>query len=173
MTTEEKQALFAKLPEILQGASIGQLNMIVEGGAKVVYQEQHFQGDQKPVNSDANQKPAKEAIMDYLWRLKPVIREQYLSVYGEIWDGILELNEVKMQIYQKGKQRDTTFNRNLLAQIIHQVSDRLYLPTANTVKMAEYLEPEKGMEHPVRQKLGESPEKPIKKAVDEYMKSKI
>ena len=173
MTTEEKQALFAKLPEILQGASIGQLNMIVEGGAKVVYQEQHFQGDQKPVNSDANQKPVKEAIMDYLWRLKPVIREQYLSVYDEIWDGILELHEVKMQIYQKGKQRDTTFNRNLLAQIIHQVSDRLYLPTANTVKMAEYLEPEKGMEHSVRQKLGESPEKTNKKAVDEYMKSKI
>ena len=101
MTTEEKQALFAKLPEILQGANIGQLNMIVESGAKVVYQEQHFQGEQKPANSDAN------------------------------------------------------------------------LPTANTVKMAEYLEPEKGIEHPVRQKLGESPEKPIKKAVDEYMKSKI
>ena len=173
MTTEEKQALFAKLPGILQGANIGQLNMIVESGAKVVYQEQHFQGEQKPANSDANQKPGKEAIMEYLWRLKPVVREQYLSVYGEIWDGILELHEVKMQIYQKGKQQDTTFNRNLLAQIIHQVSDRLYLPTANTVKMAEYLEPEKGMEHPVRQKLGESPEKPIKKAVDEYMKDKI
>ena len=104
MTTEEKQALFAKLPEILQGANIGQLNMIVESGAKVVYQEQHFQGEQKPANSDANQKPGKEAIMEYLWRLKPVVREQYLSVYGEIWDGILELHEVKMQIYQKGKQ---------------------------------------------------------------------
>lgn len=173
MSTELKQAFLSKLPEILKGASIGQLNMFIESGAKAVYQEQHYHNDQKPVTPDANQKQGKEAIMDYLWRLKPVVKEQYISVYAEIWDGILELQEVKMQIYQKGKQQDTTFNRNLLAQIIHQVGDRIYLPTANTVKMAEYLEPEKGIEHPVRQKLGESPEKPIKKAVDEYMKSKI
>ena len=173
MTTEEKKALFESLPDILRGANIAQLNMIVESGAKAVYQEQHFQSDRKPTNSDTGLKQGKEAIMDYLWRLKPVVREQYLAVYAEIWDGILELKEVKMQIYQKGKQQNTTFNRNLLAQIIHQVSDRLYLPTANTVNMAEYLEPEKGAEHSVRQKLGESPEKPIKKAVDEYMKSKI
>ena len=173
MSTELKQAFLSKLPEILKGTSIGQLNMFIESGAKAVYQEQHYHNDQKPVTPDANQKQGKEAIMDYLWRLKPVVKEQYISVYAEIWDGILELQEVKMQIYQKGKQQDTTFNRNLLAQIIHQVGDRIYLPTANTVKMAEYLEPEKGIEHPVRQKLGESPEKPIKKAVDEYMKSKI
>lgn len=173
MTTELKQEFLSKLPEILKGASIGQLNMFIESGAKAVYQEQHYHNDQKPVTPDANQKQGKEAIMDYLWRLKPVVKEQYISVYAEIWDGILELQEVKMQIYQKGKQQDTTFNRNLLAQLIHQVGDRIYLPTANTVKMAEYLEPEKGIEHPVRQKLGESPDKPIKKAVEEYMKSKI
>ena len=111
--------------------------------------------------------------MEYLWRLKPVVREQYLSVYGEIWDGILELNEVKVLIYNKGKQQDTTFNRNLLAQLIHQVGDRLYLPTANTVQMAECLEPGKGQEHSVRQKLGESPEKPIKTAVEAYLKELI
>ena len=173
MTTELKQEFLSKLPEILKGASIGQLNMFIESGAKAVYQEQHYHNDQKPATPDANQKQGKEAIMDYLWRLKPVVKEQYISVYAEIWDGILELQEVKMQIYQKGKQQDTTFNRNLLAQLIHQVGDRIYQPTANTVKMAEYLEPEKGIEHPVRQKLGESPDKPIKKAVEEYMKSKI
>ena len=39
MTNEEKKALLEGMPGMLQGASIGQLNMFVESGAKVVYQE--------------------------------------------------------------------------------------------------------------------------------------
>lgn len=39
MKTEEKKALLESLPGFLQGAQIGQLNMFVESGAKVVYQE--------------------------------------------------------------------------------------------------------------------------------------
>jgi hypothetical protein len=39
--------------------------------------------------------------------------------------------------------------------------------------MAECLEPGKGQEHSVRQKLGESPEKPIKTAVEAYLKELI
>ena len=56
------------------------------------------------------------------------------------------------------------------AQLIHQV-DVIYLPTANTVQMATYLEPEKGVDHPVRQKLGEAPDKDIKNAIADYMKT--
>ena len=173
MTTEQKKAHIENLPEILKGANIGQLNMILESGAKAVYQENHYQNSQKTPSSEDSQKQVKEAVMDYLWRLKPVIREQYLSSYGEIWNGILELNEVKVLIYNKGKQQNTTFNRNLLAQLIHLVGERLYLPTANTVKMAEYLEPEKGQEHSVRQKLGEVPDKTIKKAVEAFLDEQL
>ena len=108
--------------------------------------------------------------MEYVGRLKPVVREQYRNEYDTIWEGILELTQVRTLIYNKGKQQDTTFNRNLLAQIIHQV-DAIYLPTANTVQMSTYLEPEKGVNHPVRQKLGEVPDKAIKKAVEEYLKT--
>ena len=39
MTIEEKRALVAQAMGMLQGASINQLNMFVESGAKVVYQE--------------------------------------------------------------------------------------------------------------------------------------
>jgi hypothetical protein len=39
--------------------------------------------------------------------------------------------------------------------------------------MAECLEPGKGIDHSVRQNLGESPEKDVKKAVEEFMKSII
>ena len=39
MTIEEKKALLESLPELLRGTNIGQFNMIVESGAKVVYKE--------------------------------------------------------------------------------------------------------------------------------------
>ena len=97
-------------------------------------------------------------------------RDSYIDCYDQLWTEILELKEVKMQVYDIGKQQDTKFNRNLVAQIIHQLAATVYLPNANTVKMAQYLEPSKGGDHPVRQKLGESPEKTIKKSVDEYLK---
>ena len=171
MTSEErKKALLERLPDILRGANIGQLNMFIESGAKAVYQEQHFQGSHKDTTAGSDHKQGKEAIMEYVGRLKPVVREQYLARYDEIWAGILEISQVKAVIYDKGKQQDTTFNRNLLAQIIHQV-DMLYLPTANTVQMATHLEPEKGADHPVRQKLGEVPDISIKKAIEDYIKT--
>lgn len=170
MTAEQKKAVIESLPELLKGATIGQLNMFVESGAKAVYQELNVQDSQKPAGNEQASPQGKEAIMEYVGRLRPLVKEQYLAKYDQIWEGILEISQVKAVIYNKGKQQDTTFNRNLLAQLIHQV-DIIYLPTANTVQMSTYLEPEKGVDHPVRQKLGEVPDKAIKKAVEEYMKT--
>ncbi len=39
--------------------------------------------------------------------------------------------------------------------------------------MTTYLEPERGADHPVRQKLGEVPDKDIKNAVEDYMKKHL
>ena len=148
---------------------VGQFIIEMNGDINATYNESKAAVEKK---HDETSPVTKDAIMNYVWRLKPMVKEQYLSIYGDIWEGILGLSEVKMSIYNKGKQQDTTFNRNLVAQIIHQVN-ALYVPSANTVRMAEYLEPGKGVEHPVRQKLGESPDKQIKKAVEAYMKDKI
>ena len=120
-------------------------------------------------NQQSTQLHSNDAIMEYVGRLKPIVRQEFLNSYDQLWSGILELEEVKLQVYDKGKQQDTTFNRNLVAQIIHQVSSWLYVPTANTVRMAEYLEPERGAQHPVRQKLGESPEREVRTAIESYM----
>ena len=100
----------------------------------------------------------------------PVVREEYQSVYVDMWQGILDLKEVKLQVYNKGKQQGTTFNRDFVAQIIHQLGQRIYMPEANSVVMAEHLEPEKGKDHPVRKKLGEMPDRVIVKAIEEQIK---
>ena len=141
---------------------------IAESGSTVSYEAPNKK--MKDDGDDNLQKKGKKAIMEYVGRLRPLVKEQYQEKYDQIWEGILEISQVKAVIYDKGKQQDTTFNRNLLAQLIHQV-DVIYLPTANTVQMATYLEPEKGIDHPVRQKLGEAPDKDIKNAIAEYMKT--
>ena len=128
------------------------------------------QGGKTSKASDNGSGSAKDDIMEYLGRLRPLVKEQYLERYDQIWEGILDISQVKAVIYNKGKQQDTTFNRNLLAQLIHQV-EIIYLPTANNAQMTTYLEPERGADHPVRQKLGEVPDKTIKNAVEEYMKT--
>ena len=111
----------------------------------------------------------KEAIMNYVDRLKPIVKAEYQSRYEELWDELLELHEVKLQVYDKGKQQDTTFNRNLVAQIIHMMKDKLYLSSVNAAQMAEHLEPGKGVAHSVRQKLGEDPKAPIRRSVNEFL----
>ena len=168
MTDETKIKMMEALAK--SGMSVGQF--IMENTGTITYND-HRSIEKEEKKSGESASCSKEAIMEYVGRLKPVVKTEYQADYDTIWEGILELTQVRTLVYNKGKQQDTTFNRNLVAQIIHQVSDWLYLPTANTVKMAEYLEPEKGIEHPVRQKLGESPERDGKKAIEAYVKERI
>ena len=168
MTEETKIKMMEALAK--SGMSVGQF--IMENTGTITYND-HRSIEKEEKKSGESASCSKEAIMEYVGRLKPVVKAEYQTEYDTIWEGILELTQVRTHVYKKGKQQDTTFNRNLVAQIIHQVSDWLYLPTANTVKMAEYLEPEKGSGHPVRQKLGESPERDVKKAIEAYVRERI
>ena len=143
-----------------------QINILTGDGVHISYKS----SEEKKVEPEP---ASKDAIMEYVKRLMPVVREEYQSVYSEMWLGILDVKEVKLQVYNKGKQKGTTFNRDFVAQIIHQLGSRIYMPEANAVVMAEHLEPEKGRDHPVRQKLGESPDKSIKNAVEAFLKDKL
>lgn len=164
---ENKKAEYAK--GMFAGATFNNSVVvgIAESGSTISYESP--QKKSREDGDDNLQKQGKEAIMEYVGRLRPVVKEQYQEKYDEIWEGILEISQVKAHIYNKGKQQDTTFNRNLLAQLIHQI-EIIYLPSANNAQMTTFLEPERGADHPVRQKLGEVPDKDIKKAVEEYMK---
>ena len=157
-----------KLKGLFEGGNFpnAQINILTGDGIHISYKSsEEKKGEPEPASKDA--------IMEYVKRLMPVVREEYQSVYSEMWLGILDVKEVKLQVYNKGKQKGTTFNRDFVAQIIHQLGNRIYLPDANPVVMAEHLEPEKGKDHPVRQKLGESPDNSIKIAVEAVLKDKL
>lgn len=111
----------------------------------------------------------KNSIMEYVNRLKPLVKDDFKKEYDEFWMQILDIEEVKQQVYNKGKQQDTTFNRNLVARIIHQIGDKVYLVGINDQQYAEYLEPGKGKNHSVRQQLCLMPEAPVKRAIERFL----
>lgn len=136
---------------------------IAESGSEVFYEKTN-----EPKKGSTEQ-ATKETIMEYVGRLKSLVKDEYQERYEEIWMGILDLSDVRKQVFNKGKQKDTTFNRNLVAQITHLMMEPMFVPSVKVAQMAEQLEPEKGVDHPVRKKLGESPEKKIKTSVEDYL----
>ena len=80
---------------------------------------------QKPVSpsdkamGDAEKEQCKAEIMDYVAHLKPYISKEWKNRYETLWRSILAIPEVDAVVYKPGKQKNTTFNRNLIANIIY------------------------------------------------------
>lgn len=168
MNKEEK---FNFIKGIMQGVNMDrtQVVFVLESGNNVSYTN----NESKAEETTHKHHHVNDVIMEYVGRLMPVVREEVADKYIMIWQEILANNMVKQVIYNKGKQQDTSFNRNLVAQIIHQISPKVYLREAKPTVLAEYLEPEKGANHAVRQKLGEIPENVIKKEIDKCMEKYV
>ena len=166
MTDEQKLEFAEKV--LKSGAKIGNFVLDNHGTMTLSATVADDLKEKKDV-SDTSLQQGREAIMEYVDRLKPLIRQEYQERYDELWMGILELKEVREEVYDKGKQQDTTFNRNLVAQIFHMMAEKICAPTIKVAHMAERLEPDKGVDHPVRKKLAETPKKGIKKSVENYL----
>ena len=168
MTKEEKISI---MNAISQGSNMNhvQIVYVLESGTNICYTN----NEAKANDTTHMHQHANDVIMEYVGRLMPVVREEFADKYDTMWQEILANYTVKQVIYNKGKQQDTTFNRNLVAQIIHQISPKVYLSSAKPVVLAEYLEPEKGANHAVRQKLGEAPESVIKKEIDKCLEKYV
>jgi len=155
-----------------QGAIVNNGQMNVGGGTIHV----HVQGKQQVVeeqaeNATCNPQPDKKSILEYVMRLHPVyVRQEWQDKYKGLWKAILELPVVAEKIYDKGRQQNTTFNRNLVGNILHLLADKKVLTTNNATKLAIGLEKDENAS--VRAKLGEMPPKEVKDAVEEWLKCK-
>ena len=150
-----------------QGAIVNNGQMNVGGGTIHV----HVQGKEHVVeeqaeNATCNPQPDKKSIIDYVMKLHPVyVSKEWQDKYEWLWKQILELTAVAEKIYDKGRQQGTTFNRNLVANILHLMAEKKVLAiTANATKMAEVLEGDANAS--VRAKLGELPLRVIEQAVE-------
>ena len=124
-----------------------------------------------PENATCNPQPDKKSIIDYVMKLHPVyVSKEWQDKYEGLWKAILELPVVAEKIYDKGRQQNTTFNRNLVGNILHLLADKKVLTTNNATKLAIGLEKDENAS--VRAKLGEMPPKEVKDAVEEWLKCK-
>ena len=88
----------------------------------------------------------------------------------KMWEGILDLDAVKSSVYKIGKQKETNFNRKLIANIIHHLDSRkIYAKPYIASDFARALE-EKS-EKSVRGELGKFPSDYVCAEIDAYLES--
>ena len=110
-----------------------------------------------------------ECIIRYVGRLHPFyVSPSWQAGYEQLWRQILQLPSVLCIVNKPGKQKATTFNRNLVANIIHLLSLRGVLNTDNATRIATALEGDS--RHSVRAQLGNRPfDKTIEKDVQKLI----
>lgn len=170
-TNEKPEQQHGGIYNYFQGATIH--NLVINGNMTRSGTENYYQEKQQQESGTAeqNSEGIRQSVMDYVARLMPVVATEFREQFAKIWHDILEQEAVSRVVYDKGSQKGTVFNRNLVAQISHMmVIGGVIVKKTTDVRMAELLEPEKGKNHPVRGALALSPEdKQVKKAVSEVL----
>ncbi len=106
--------------------------------------------------SDMEREHRKQEILSYVNRLKGQVSKEWKNRYDTLWHQVLSLPEVTEMVFEPGRQKDTTFNRNLVANIIYIMCNRGVIAETNASTLTEILEHDK--DHAVRAKLREYPE---------------
>ena len=105
-------------------------------------------------------------IKAYVRRVEGLLAAGWTAkAYRELWDEVLALPAVKNKAHERGKQQGTTFNRNLIANILHTMANEGVFAVGTTNQaMAEALEGTR--DHSVRESVGRA-------LSDRVMKSSI
>ena len=134
--------------------------------------------------SDPTQSPSalavkeakRDAILKYVGNILPLVMESWYDNYMPLWEDILEIPEVAVMIYDKGRQQHTTFNRREVLHIIcflgkHAaggagIFEEYYNATAISLILKD------GREKTTRPELGFNTTKSIQTAIIKLMNSK-
>ncbi len=106
--------------------------------------------------SDEEQAHRKEEVLHYVMRLREQVSRDWKNRYDTLWEQVLSIPEVAEVIFESGRQKDTTFNRNLVANIIYIMCNEGVIAETNATTLTEILEGNKG--HSVRAQLRAYPE---------------
>lgn len=111
-----------------------------------------------------------EDIIQYVMKLHPsYVSEKWKGHYRSLWEKVLQIPEVEALIYNKGRQRDTTFNRNLVGNILHLMIDKGIL-YGNATQITIALEGKEGAS--IRAQLGMLPtDKKLKESMVEIIET--
>ena len=138
-----------------QEIKIGYVENYVPNATTVINNHYGESGKAKPQTDKETSKAdllvRRGEIMQYVGNLRPYVSEKWKNRYEAVWHAILDLPAVAAVIYEPGKQKDTSFNRNLVANIIYIMCGRRILIESNATKLTEALEGDK--DHSVRAQL--------------------
>lgn len=108
-------------------------------------------------------------ILNYVSCIRPKLKKGLDKRYEALWATIVEHEVFAVDLYDPGKQR-CTFNRNLVANIIHYLDSKgFYEEPYSAAAMTRALEAGED-QHPVRSALGKDPDAKYTKVVDEILK---
>lgn len=105
--------------------------------------------------TDDEREHLKTEIMTYVSRIKQYVANEWKNRYETTWRSVLDIPEVESLVFSPGKQKDTLFNRNLVANIIYIMCNAGFYTDTNATALTIALEDDK--EHSVRQQLAKEP----------------
>ena len=119
---------------------------------------------------EINRSRIRAEILDYVSRVRPLVRLDKRDRYMQMWEGILELDAVRPFVYKTGKQKRTSFNRKLIANILHHLDTRrMYKDPYKARDLALALENDYDMS--VRGELGKYPSENVCAEINEYLET--
>lgn len=105
--------------------------------------------------TDDEREHLKSEIMTYVSRIKQYVANEWRNRYETTWRSVLDIPEVKSIVFSPGKQKDTLFNRNLVANIIYIMCNAGFYTDTNATALTIALEGNN--EHSVRGQLAKEP----------------
>ena len=119
---------------------------------------------------EINRSRIRAEILDYVSRVRSLVRLDKRDRYMQMWEGILELDAVRPFVYKTGKQKRTSFNRKLIANILHHLDTRhIYKAPYKASDLALALEDDYEMS--VRGELGKYPSEYVCAEIDDYLET--
>jgi hypothetical protein len=111
----------------------------------------------------------REEIIEYVNRLRCYVAQSRQDTYELLWRSILSLHELEDLIYRSGKQKNVSFNRYLVANIICIMKRKGVIFETNDTLLSKALK----CNDSVRKQLNIEPNRDIKEAVIELLKRQI
>lgn len=113
-------------------------------------------------------------ILDYVGKLNTYeyVYPEWKDRYRDLWDKILYISEVEAEVYNIGKQQDTSFNRSLVGKIINYLGHikdekKRVFKKYNATRFAYMLE--KNSNKSIRGAMGNPLPREINKCLDNFM----
>ena len=103
----------------------------------------------------------REDIIEWVSRLHCYVAQSMQTKYVSLWQSIISLHELEDEIYRPGKQKNVTFNRNLVANIICILKRKGVIYETNDTLLSKALR----CNDSARKNLNIEPNKAIKDAV--------